>query len=53
MLHERDDENEWPKLCQMSKIKKMDTLGINGKFNDNKTKENSDLLLQMKEDQNV
>ena len=37
----------------MSKIKKSDTLGINEKFNDNKTKANSDLLLQMKGDENV
>ena len=45
--------HEWPRLCQMSKIKKRDTLGINGKVNDNKTKTNSDLILQMKGDQNV
>ena len=36
----------------MSKIKKMDTLGINGKSNDNKTIMNS-YLLRQKGDQNV
>ena len=36
----------------MSKIKKRDTLGINEKFNDNKTRMNS-YLLHQKGDQNV
>ena len=39
--------SEWPRLCQVSKIKtKRDTMKIIEMFNENKTKKNSDLLLQ-------
>ena len=41
----RDDGNGRPRLCQVSKIKKRDMMGIMGIVNDNKTKDEQCHLL--------